>query len=71
MTLALLFYLFFFCIDCCLILRDAVSLVLKDEGFTQPGLGSPYRNNNYMLSFCLDFYAIMRKQDLKYLWSYI
>ena len=25
-----------FFLDCCLILRDAVSLVLKDEGFTLP-----------------------------------
>ena len=33
--LALLFYLFFIKISC-LILRDAVSLVLKDEGFTLP-----------------------------------
>ena len=30
-TFLLVFYL-----DCCLILRDAVSLVLKDEGFTFP-----------------------------------
>ena len=35
MTLALLFYLLLY-LDCCLILRDAVSLVLKDEGFTLP-----------------------------------